>query len=133
MSNFTSIAPVASPAQSAVASKYADELYESLKQIIQGNPITLGSVVSIAVELMKLVENCIGLKGPEKKALVIHTLRRFISDEMGSLDPSIKDALLSFVDFVLPTTIDVMMSIANKETFIKAEHWIVKNLCCCCK
>jgi hypothetical protein len=91
-----------------------DRLYESIS--LMGDKITTLNVVLISTNLMQIVEKYPKITGSQKKALVIHVLKKFAVDH---LDGDDETALLIFINTFLPSVIDAMISIDKKELAIK--------------
>ena len=80
--------------------KIVDKLYIELKKILRSEKegeiatITPENIITIALDLMQVVETYQELKGVEKKQLIINTLKKFIDDEMKGTDPEYKKLIL---------------------------------------
>ena len=101
------------------ASDYVDKLYDSLTKIIKANEINQENIVKVALNLMQIVEKYPNISGQQKKALVIHVLRRFCEDN--------KD-LHPFIEHILPSVIDTMISLDRSEVIVAVATGC-KSLC----
>ena len=103
-------------------------VYTSLSELVKGKKLTLENAMQIAVSLMKIVETYPELHGSQKKALVLHVLKRFVKDNM---DGEEEQALLIFIDLFLPTAIDALISVDKKEIVIKIKKGFKVCFQCC--
>jgi len=110
-----------------IEQKILEDVTEELHNIIKDDGLTVSSISSVLIKLMMFVERYKNLKGKDKKMLVLYVLKRIIN-ESGDSD------LISFVDLLLPTLIDNMISLdkgklkINKSTVIKA----LEKVCIVC-
>ena len=110
------------------ASDVIDRIYTSLSELVKGKKLTTENTIQIAVSLMKIVETYPDLRGSQKKALVLHVLKRFVKD---SLDEEEEQALLMFIDLFLPTVIEALISMDKKEIVIKIKKGFKVCFKCC--
>lgn len=114
--------------------KIVDKLYIELKKILRSEKdgeiatITPENIITIALNLMQVVETYRELKGVEKKQLIINTLKKFIDDEMKGKDPEYRLLILSIVNTTLPIAIDAFISIDTKQIQIKITGYL--KTCC---
>ena len=114
--------------------KMIDKLYIELKKILRSEKdgeiatITPENIITIALNLMQVVETYRELKGVEKKQLIINTLKKFIDDEMKGKDPEYRLLILSIVNTTLPIAIDAFISIDTKQIQIKITGYL--KTCC---
>ena len=114
--------------------KIVDKLYIELKKILRSEKegeiatITPENIITIALDLMQVVETYQELKGVEKKQLIINTLKKFIDDEMKGTDPEYKKLILLIVNTTLPIAIDAFISIDTKQIQIKITGYL--KTCC---
>ena len=114
--------------------KMIDKLYIELKKILRSEKdgeiatITPENIITIALNLMQVVETYQELKGVEKKQLIINTLKKFIDDEMKGKDPEYRLLILSIVNTTLPIAIDAFISIDTKQIQIKITGYL--KTCC---
>ena len=99
-----------------VPSDFVDNLYESLSIIIGSEKITTVNIALVATNLMQIVEKYPKISGSQKKALVIHVLKKFVIDQV---DGEAETALILFIDTFLPSIIDVIVSVDKKEVYVK--------------
>ena len=109
-------------------SDIVDELYNSLSELVNSNELTTENVVQIAFNLMQIVETYPDLNGQQKKALVLHVLKRFVRENM---DGDEERALLTFIDLFLSTVIDTLVSVDKKEIAIKIKKGLKECFSCC--
>ena len=108
-----------------------EHLYSYVKSVHTEN-ITPINVVSIASELMQLVEKYKGLTGPQKKMLVISVIKKVVNSQVDSLET--QSVLYTIIDFTLPIVIDNLVSAINGEIKFnkeKVKSFFKKYLCCC--
>ena len=86
------------------------------------------NIITIALDLMQVVETYQELKGVEKKQLIINTLKKFIDDEMKGTDPEYNKLILLIVNTTLPIAIDAFISIDTKQIQIKITGYL--KTCC---
>lgn len=91
------------------------------------NQINTKNILNIVIYLMQIVETY-KLPGSNKKELVIN----MIKDVVAHNKDTIKDYPLIeyFIDNILPSAIDNIISIDNKKTYIKFQN-AFKNNCLC--
>lgn len=105
-----------------------DEIYEKFTDIVGFKTITTANIIYLSVNLMQLVERYPDIKGKEKKAIVLDILKKYISDYEENEET--EKSLLLFIDTVLPSTIDTMVSLDRSELVIKLP---INSLFACCK
>ena len=105
-----------------------DKLYNKLSQITEGKEINTGNIMIIATNLMQVVEKYDELKGYEKKNLIIYVLKKFVKD---ALEDDVEDIVLTFIDTMLPSVIDTIISIDKKDLAIKLKKSLKDCLVCC--
>jgi hypothetical protein len=93
-----------------------ERIYRSLIKLIGNEKITPLNVVIISTNLMQLVEGYPTLRGLDKKSLVIHILKRVVSD---NIDGEIESSLILFIETFLPSVIDTIISVDRKELSVK--------------
>jgi hypothetical protein len=109
-----------------------EELYKYVKQTLGNNKITAASLMSIANNLMQIVEKYNDLSGNQKKMLVIDTIKRIINETVD--DSSDRSNLLMIADITLPTVIDTLISAINgdlKFDVKKAKARFLSIFSCC--
>ncbi len=92
------------------------KLYNSLSIIVTDKKIDNTNVILITTNLMQIVEEYPGLKGEQKKTLIIDVLKRFVIDNLNDTEETF---VLTFIDSVLPYVIDTIISVDKKEIAVK--------------
>jgi len=106
--------------------KLVNNLFTSLACIIKDNKITTLNIVLISTKLMQIVENYPKISGIQKKALVTHILKKFVTDQL-DVD---NETLLMFIDMFLPTVIDAIVMVDKKELAIKIHKGLKSCFSC---
>lgn len=106
----------------------SDKLYNSLSSLVGDEKITTDNIVSIATNLMQIVDTYPELKGVEKKSMIMHVLKRFVRDR---LDGDVENTVIMFIDLLLPSVIDTIVSVDKKEIVVKI-HKSLKSCFSCC-
>ncbi len=94
-------------------------LVEKLEQVIGDGELSADTILSLTITSMQLVEKVKGLKGQEKKDLVLNSLEKLIEKKGGDY----KDVLK-----LIPKVIDNFISIENGEI-----KFTSRGLFPCCK
>lgn len=105
-----------------------DKLYNSLSHLVKGKKLTTENAMEIGINLMQIVETYPDLHGKQKKALVLHVLKRFVKENMVGDEEKV---LLTFIDLFLPTVIDTLVSVDKKEFTIKIKKGFKSCFTCC--
>jgi hypothetical protein len=107
----------------------SERLYNSLIQIADIDKINLNNIVYITITLMQVVDNFEGIHGEHKKWMIIRVMRKFIEENM---KPTYSvEVLKQIVDTMVPSMIDSMIGINNKELSIKKSKSCMKVFKCC--
>lgn len=106
----------------------ANELFESAKNLISGDNLTISNVITLATSLMKSVEKYSDLTGADKKSIVIMVIGR-VAEELPQ--GTSKDMFNTAIP-VLPDIIDTIISIDKGDIKIKAKKiWVkIRGMCC---
>jgi hypothetical protein len=88
-------------------------LYNDVKNILNGETISLVNISSLVINLMQSVEKINGLTGEEKKSLVIQVLKYTI--EHSELPLAEKQILDKLCDILIPETINIIISAVKNE------------------
>lgn len=89
-----------------------DEIYTMFLQAIKGNTISVETIVLLSTSLMQIVEKYPSLPGNQKKALVIHLLRRAVNEHV-PLEK--RSTVVLFINTFLPSVIDTIVSVDRKD------------------
>jgi hypothetical protein len=100
------------------SSSMVNKLYDSLGVITGDVPITTVNVVDFVTCLMKIVETYPELSGKQKKSLVIHVIKKFVTDHLSGEEET---RLLMFCDVFLPSYIDTIVAVDKKEIVLKIQ------------
>lgn len=90
-----------------------EALYSAIKNHCQKSDIDTTTIVSITITLMQVIESYKKLTGNQKKSIVLHTLQKYVNDEVVNLNNKIK--ILSFINKLLPPIIDTFISIDKQD------------------
>lgn len=105
-----------------------DKLYESLKNITEGQKLTTMNVILVSTHLMQIVEKYPNINGSQKKETVIHVLKKLVID---TLDGDDEKALLLFIETFLPSVIDIIIAVDKKELAVKVKKGFKSCFSCC--
>lgn len=94
-----------------------DKLLTEVDKLIDDDALTTVNISKVMLSLMVIVDEYPELSGPEKKEIVLSVLKRYVVEHFEEEHPEYKE-LLQIIEKVLPTTIDLMVSIDNKEISI---------------
>ena len=94
-----------------------DELLTEVDKLIDDDTLTSVNVSKVMVSLMVLVDEYHDLSGTQKKEIILAVLRKYVIEHFEEEAPEYVE-LLKIIETVLPTTIDLMISIDNKEITI---------------
>tara|TARA_B110000211_G_C13954031_1_gene497495 strand:+ start:310 stop:681 length:372 start_codon:yes stop_codon:yes gene_type:complete len=106
-----------------------NKLYDEIIQIMDGKKINLNNGITFGVNLMQLVEKYKTFTGSEKKKIVIDVINKIIKEQVE--DKNTERDLITFANNVLPTTIDVIISIDKKNIIINTKKLFKKLFSCC--
>ena len=110
------------------SSHIVEQLYDSLADIINGKEIETSDIVSLTINLMKIIETYPNISGKEKKNIVISTLERFVEHNMKGEE---KVNVLTFIKVFLPEVIDSLISVDKKAIAIKIKKGLQNCFLCC--
>ena len=111
-----------------------EQLYTYVKTTLGNQKISAASIMTIANNLMQIIEKYGDLTGNQKKMLVIDTIKRVINETID--DDSDRSNLLMIADLTLPTVIDTLVSAINGDLKFdakKVQGLFQKLFGCCCK
>lgn len=94
-----------------------DKLLTEVDKLIDDDALTTVNLSKVMVSLMVLVDEYPDLTGPQKKEIVLAVLQKYVIEHFEEEAPEYAE-LLKIIETVLPTTIDLMVSIDNKEITI---------------
>jgi len=104
-----------------------DRLYNSITLLVGEKELTTENTMFIVAKLMQLVEKYPELHGEEKKKLIIYVIRLFAVDHLeGNTDLQV----LTFIDTMLPSVIDTIVSVDRKKLIIKIKKGVKSFLSC---
>ena len=82
------------------------------------------NIIDCIISLLKIVDTA-QIKGEDKKVLVINVLKNIVENCVTN-DEQEKQLLLMFIERVLPSLIDVIISLDKSEIVIRAEDNVKK-------
>lgn len=94
-----------------------DKLITEVDKLIDDDKLTTVNISKVMVSLMVLVDEYPDLTGTQKKEIILTVLRKYVIEHFEEEAPEYAD-LLKIIETVLPTTIDLMIRIDNKEITI---------------
>ncbi len=95
-----------------------DEIYSKVLRTIKTKEIQVSNLVTIATSAMTIVQKYPTLTGTEKKNLVIDIIQKII-DDTNLLPEDQKQTAFLFIRFTLPSLIDTIISVYNREIDLK--------------
>lgn len=95
-----------------------DKLYEEIKKTMDGS-ISRINIVSILLHMMQLIEGYEGLRGIDKKNVVIRVLNKLVDDTVELQQE--KDELKLLISVTVPNIIDVFININLGNIAIKVK------------
>lgn len=104
----------------------SERLFQELQDIIGSGEITRSNIVGILISLMQIVEDYDGVRGVQKKALIISALMKFIDVNVKNSQDAIDLKLL--VQLTVPTVIDTFIRVDTGNTTIGTRAY---NRQCC--
>ena len=111
-----------------------EQLYIYVKTTLGSKKIDATTIMTIAGNLMQIIEKYGDLTGNQKKMLVIDTIKRVINETVDDLGD--RSNLLMIADLTLPTVIDTLVSAINGDLKFdtkKIQGVFQKLFGCCCK
>lgn len=117
-----------------VMMQYLEEVYRYVKTVHGQNKITAVNIVTVASELIQIVEKYKQMTGAQKKMVIISSIKRIVNEQEDTIEE--KAALNIIIDNTLPILIDSMVSAINGAMkFIKENKGSIikklKSIFCC--
>ena len=108
--------------------KNTGNLKHKFKTVLEMNSdLTPKHLVNFVIYLMQTIEKY-NINGTDKKEIVISVMKNIIEEYKNNIqDPTYIE---NFINTILPSLIDVIVSLDRKETFIKAENVIKTTFGC---
>lgn len=109
------------------------QLYDNAEEMVKAQALTTSNIINVVVNLMIIAERFSHMTGLQKKGYVIQVLRLVVEKNVTDS----KEEILMFIDNVLPSLIDTMISLDRKEVQIKVQgclSWVKEKMCssgCC--
>ena len=120
---------LATASQSAAASqRRIDQLYDSVRRLVDAQTITVSSVVGTLTTIMVEIEALGGLTGPQKKAAALHVLNRLI-DEMPA-DAEEVPLIRGAVALLGPAIIDNLIAASKGQLAVNIAGRCASGGCC---
>ena len=104
-------------------------IYNQIGFFLDGNKLSTYNIIDLSINLMKFIETFPELSGIEKKNIVLYVLNKFSNDYLN--DGHNKTNIINFIEYILPSLIDSIISIDNKEIIINANKGFKKLFSCC--
>ena len=115
----------------AVNQEYVKSIFNDTKTLFQGETFNAGTVITLAVRAMELVEKIPRLTGAEKKVIVIEVVKLMVDETDLSEEDNAKIDVI--IDTTLPIAIDLIVAASRGMLNINGLKDKLKKLCCCCK
>ena len=96
-----------------------DSLYSHMEAVVGEDGLTMKNITNVVLSLMQFVQTMVGLKGFQKKQLVVEVVKTFIDKKVA--DNDISNGLQTFVQLTLPGLIDSFVALNNGEVLIKTK------------
>jgi 23S rRNA U2552 (ribose-2'-O)-methylase RlmE/FtsJ len=121
--------------------KIFDKLYDIIKKYLEGETLSNANMLSLVVVSMKYIETYKELSGSKKKAIVLYVIQKIAHDQYNEYikneDLSHEEVndlqtIISFAEVFLPSMIDTIISLDNKELMIKFKKNIQSCFKPCC-
>lgn len=106
----------------------SNQVYDDLRGMITNKQITAESIIGIVTLAMQLVQQFAGVKGADKKKIVINVVTRLVNEI--PLDAGAKAAIQMVLNTTLDKTIDLIIGVANGDIDLVAT---VQNGVASCK
>lgn len=110
-----------------IVEELIEKLVKQLLQLTAGHGVTSDNIITLAVTLMRIVNNQSDLIGIQKKYLVLAVLRK-LTDQTVS-DPATRLNIQFVIDTTLPYVIDTLISTVKGN--LKIIPKLKKSLMCC--
>ena len=88
-------------------------VYDELRGMITNKQVSLGSIINIVTLTMQLIQQFAGVKGGDKKLIVISVINRVVAEF--PMSDSDRAAVQAIVATTLDQTIDFVVAVANGE------------------
>ncbi len=98
--------------------KYVSQLSANVKDILKDG-LEEHEIIPLVFSLMKLVDKFTGLKGEQKKSIVLETLNGYIEENIQ--DENKKEFIKKVVNVVVPQAINVLAKVNKRKlrSFVK--------------
>lgn len=110
-----------------ITEHYVDKLISEMGNIVTEG-LTVGNISSVMLSLMVIIDQYPNLTGPQKKQIVLDTLKKYILDNFQQESDECNE-LLNTLEGVLPNTIDLMVRIDRREVAIRLKKNFTTCLC----
>ena len=111
-----------------IQSKITSGLKNNFKSSFLNNAeITPKDIISFIIYLMQVVEKY-KINGSIKKEIVISIIKQIVFDYRNNIEDI--DSINNFMDTVLPSLIDTIVSLDKKQIYIRLEN-VLQNGCGC--
>ena len=111
-----------------IQSKLAMNLKSKFKSSLSSNgEITPKDIISFIIHLMQVVEKY-KINGSVKKEIVIQIIKEIVSEYKNNIEDI--DSINNFMNTVLPSLIDIIVSLDKKQIYIRLEN-VLQNGCGC--
>ena len=107
-----------------------DRLFSHMESIVGEEGLSLKNITNVILSLMQFVQTMGGLKGSQKKQLVVEVVKNFIEQKV--TDSDVSNGLQTFVQLTLPGLIDSFVALNNGEVLIKTKKCLAKLMTKCC-
>jgi hypothetical protein len=106
-----------------------DRLYGELNSMIGSGTVTANNIVTVVISLMKIVERYREVKGPQKKAVILRVMDRFIKDRIGNTQEA--ETISILLQTIIPPLIDTLVSVDTQKLKIKTKKCFRSVFACC--
>ena len=107
--------------------KSVDDVYADVKVLFAGKDITVAFLMASLPHIMKIIETAYTLPGGQKKQIVLAVVDKIVREEAPE---ELREGLISVLDAVLPTAIDVIVSVDKQQIQIAVQK--IKSCFTCC-
>ena len=105
---------------------YVDSVYHQLETYLEGGKPSFDNVMGLLLNLMQVVEKYPKLSGADRKTLILYVLEKYMAEKMGDD----KDMFTDLIKSVLPTAVDLFVSLDKNKIKIEAKKCWKKWSCC---
>ena len=109
--------------------EYVRSVFKDAKSLFQGETLNAGTIITLAVRAMELVEKLPQLSGSEKKGIVIEVVKLMVDETDLSDEDNAKIDVI--IDTTLPIAIDLIVAASRGLVDINSLKTRLKKLCCC--